>query len=153
MKNDVLINKLNEIIEPIVKDLNYDLYYIEYIKESGENYLRIYIDSENGISLTDCEKVSRKTSASLDEYDPIPDAYFLEISSPGIERGLYTDEHLRKYIGYDVLIKLTELFEGKRNIKGKLLEFDIEKIVIRFEDLNMSIPRNIINSVNLRVEY
>jgi ribosome maturation factor RimP len=153
MENDVLINKLKEIIGPIVKELNYDFYYIEYIKESGENYLRIYIDSEKGISLEDCEKVSRKTSAALDEYDPIPDAYYLEVSSPGMERGLYTDEHLQKYIGYDVFIKLSKLFEGKKSFKGKLLQFDMGKIVINFEDLNVSIPRDIISSVNLRAKF
>lgn len=153
MENDVLINKLKEIIAPIVKDLSYDFYYIEYIKESGENYLRIYIDSEKGISLEDCEKVSRKTSAALDEYDPIPDAYYLEVSSPGMERGLYIDEHLQKYIGYDVFIKLSNLLQGKRSLKGKLLQFDLEKIIIDSESLKVSIPRDIISSINLRAEF
>ena len=153
MENDVLINKLKEIIAPIVKSLNYDLYYIEYIIEAGENYLRIYIDSQNGIKLEDCEKVSRKISESLDEFDPIPDAYYLEVSSPGMERGLYTDEHLQRYIDYDISIKLSKLYEGKRILKGKLIQFDLETIIINSEGLNLSVPRNIISSVNLIAEF
>jgi len=153
MENDVLIDKLKEIIAPIIKDLNYEFYYIEYIIEAGENYLRIYIDSPDGISLEDCEKVSRKISATLDEFDPIPDAYFLEVSSPGMERGLYTDEHLHKYIGYDVFIKFSKLYEGKKNLKGKLIHYDLENISIEYEGLNISVPRNVISSVNLRAEF
>lgn len=148
-----MLDKLNIIIEPLVTDLGYELYYLEYVKESGENYLRIYIDSENGISLEDCEKVSRKVSATLDESDPIEDPYYLEVSSPGIERGLYTDKHLSKYIGFEIEIKLSKLFEGKKIFKGKLFEFDEEKIVICTNEGNFSIPRQIIKNINLRIEY
>ncbi|MGE5629408.1 MAG: ribosome maturation factor RimP [Solirubrobacterales bacterium] len=148
-----MLKKLNEIAEPLVTELGYELYYLEYVKEDGENYLRIYIDSDNGISLEDCEKVSRKISAVLDESDPITDAYFLEVSSPGIERGLFTDKHLEKYINFEIVIKLSELFEGKRSIQGKLMGFDSENLIVKTKETELSVPRKIIKSTNLWVQY
>ena len=97
MKKDILIEKIEELVKPIISELLYELYYVEYIKENGEFYLRIYIDKEEGrISLDDCEAVSRRVSEILDVEDPIKDAYYLEVSSPGLNRGLYTEEHFKK---------------------------------------------------------
>ena len=148
-----MLEKVKKIVEPLVSELGYELYHLEYVKEDGEYYLRIYIDSDNGIALSDCEKVSRKISAAMDESDPIPEAYYLEVSSPGIERGLYTDKHLEKYIGFDVLIKLSESLEGKKSLQGKLMKFDSEKIIIESEEIQFVVPRDIVKSINLRVEY
>jgi len=153
MKMDLLIKKLMETVVPIVTALNYELYHMEYVKEAGEYYLRIYIDSENGISFEDCEKVSRRISEALDENDPIEDAYYLEVSSPGIERGLYTDKHFEKYIGSEVNVKLNKLFEGKRSLKGKLIRFDAESITVEVEAVEISIPRDTIKSVNISFEF
>jgi ribosome maturation factor RimP len=153
MKIDLLIKKLMETIEPIVTALNYELYHMEYVEEAGEYYLRIYIDSENGISFEDCEKVSRRISEALDENDPIEEAYYLEVSSPGIERGLYTDKHLERYMGSEVNVKLNELFAGKRSIKGKLIRFDAESITVEEEAAEISIPRAIIKSVNINFKF
>lgn len=153
MKKDLLMKKLMDTIEPIVAGLNYELYHIEYVKEAGEYYLRIYIDSENGISFEDCEKVSRRISEALDESDPIEEAYYLEVSSPGIERGLYTDKHLERYNGSEVNIKLDKLFEGKRSFKGKLTGFNAESITLQAEDAEISIPREIIRSVNISFKF
>jgi ribosome maturation factor RimP len=150
---DLLIKKLMETVVPIVTSLNYELYHMEYVKEAGEYYLRIYIDSENGISFEDCEKVSRRISEALDENDPIEDAYYLEVSSPGIERGLYTDKHFEKHIGSEVNVKLNKLFEGKRFLKGKLIRFDAESITVEVEAVEISIPRDTIKSVNISFEF
>lgn len=149
----LLLKQLNSLIEPIVEDLDYELYHIEYIRESGDYYLRVYIDSDKGISLSDCEKVSRRISDALDEKDPIQDPYYLEVSSPGIERGLYNDKHLARYIGSDVNIKLTQLFEGKRSLSGKLLAYDEEKITIQAEGSDIAVPRDIIKSINLKMKF
>jgi ribosome maturation factor RimP len=126
---------------------------LEYVKEAGEYYLRIYIDSENGISFEDCEKISRRISEALDVDDPIEEAYYLEVSSPGIERGLYTDKHLEKFIGSDVNVKLNKLLEGKKALTGKLVRFDAESITFETEGAEVSIPRDIIKSVNISFKF
>lgn len=152
MNKEVLIEKLTNLIQPIVNGKNYELYHLEYIKESGENYLRIYIDSPGGIGLDDCEKVSRVVSDKLDEIDPIEESYYLEVSSPGIDRILYTDMHLRKYMGSSISIKLFKLFNGKKKYDGKLVDFNKDIIIIGCEECNLSIPRKLINTVNLKGE-
>lgn len=153
MRNSSLLKELNELIEPIVIQLGYELYYIEYVREQGENYLRIYIDKENGIGMEDCETVSRRVSDILDEKDPIPDSYYLEVSSPGIERTLHTDNHLKKYINHMVMIKLSKIFKGKKVYEGDLISFNDESIEIRTEDENVAIPREKIKKIILKGEF
>jgi len=150
MKNDTLIQKLRKITEPIVEENNCELYHIEYVKEAGENFLRIYIDNENGVSLENCEKVSRATSEILDIEDPIADSYCLEVSSPGIERILYNDNHLEKYIGQNVLVNLNSLYEGRKKFEGNLLGFSDMQIEIEYDGNNIFIPREKISIVNLK---
>jgi ribosome maturation factor RimP len=152
MNNDALIQKLFKLITPIVTDKNLELYHIEYVKESGENYLRIYIDSQNGISLDDCEKVSRPVSDLLDIDESIDEPYYLEVSSPGIERILYTDAHLTKYIGNEVQVKLLKLIEGKKIYEGNLVTFNPEEIVISFENNTFNIPKDKIKTISLKGE-
>ena len=93
MKVNALVEQIAEIVKPIAEELSYDIYHIEYVKESGEYYLRIYIEKDGGVSLNYCEALSRRVSDVLDEKDPITDAYFLEVSSPGLNRTLFTNEH------------------------------------------------------------
>lgn len=150
MNNEALIEKLINLITPIVNDKNLELYHIEYVKESGENFLRIYIDSPNGITLDDCEKVSRPVSDLLDIEEPIPDSYYLEVSSPGIERILYNDTHLSKYIGSEVNVKLLKLFEGKKVYEGSLISYNSEEVIISFDDKNLSIPKDKIKTISLK---
>ncbi|MCB2292086.1 ribosome maturation factor RimP [Clostridium algoriphilum] len=150
MKNDTLLQKLRKIIDPIVEKNNCELYHLEYVKESGQNFLRIYIDSANGISLEDCEKTSRAVSEILDVEDPIKDAYCLEVSSPGIERILYNDSHLKKYIDQNILINLNSLYEGKKKLEGNLLGFSDVQIEIQYDGNNISIPKEKISIVSLK---
>ncbi|MBZ9608282.1 ribosome maturation factor RimP [Clostridium estertheticum] len=149
MKN-ALLQKLRKIIQPIAEKNNCELYHLEYVKESGENFLRIYIDSSNGISLEDCEKTSRAVSEILDVEDLITDSYCLEVSSPGIERILYDDNHLKKYIGQNVLINLNSLYEGTKKIEGNLLGFSDVQIEIEYDGNNISIPKEKISIVSLK---
>ena len=104
------MSKIEEQVEKLVKDkienLGYDLYDIEYVKEGPNYYLRIYIDNKKGIDLNDCEKVSNEINDLLDTLDCIKEQYFLEVSSPGIERILRKDQHLKQNIGKQVEIKL-----------------------------------------------
>ncbi|AAK79763.1 ribosome maturation factor RimP [Clostridium acetobutylicum] len=149
-----MIDKLIEIIRPVVESLGYEFYHIEIVKEDGERYLRVYIDKENGISLDDCEKVSRAISDLLDEKDPIPYSYYLEVSSPGIYRTLFTEEHLKKYIGNTVDIKLKSSLEKSTNYSGKLIDVNEEDIVIVVSDnREFKIPRKKIKKICLSGEF
>lgn len=153
MKDNFLLDRLSQLIEPIVLELNYELYHIEYVREQNENYLRVYIDKPEGIFLEDCEKVSRRISDVLDETDPVEDAYYLEVSSPGIERILYNDNHLAKYIHNNVVIKLSKLFNGSRKFEGELLEFNDNSIIIKNEISNIDIPRDRVKKIILKGEF
>ena len=127
--------KIEERVEELIKDkienIGYILYDVEYAKEGPNYYLRIFIDSEKGIDLNDCEKVSNEINEKLDEADYIKEQYFLEVSSPGIERILRKDRHLEQNIGKQVEAKLFKKDEnGSKNYIGELKKFDEETVTI-----------------------
>lgn len=130
MNNDALIEKIDKIVRPIADELNYEIYHIEYIKESGEYYLRIYIDNEEGIALSDCENLSRRVSDVMDIEDPIEEAYFLEVSSPGLNRSLFTQKHYENSINKEVFVKFNKSIDGKSSVTGILKEVTEDTIVI-----------------------
>ena len=151
MKNDALVNEIYEMVNPIAEELNYDIYHVEYVKENGELYLRIYIEKDGGITLSDCEALSRRVSDLMDEKDPIKDPYFLEVSSPGLNRTLFTEEHYKRFIGREVMVKFTKYVDGKKNIKGILKEVNEDSIVVEADQL-INIPKDKIKSVNIEGE-
>ena len=151
MKVDALVEKIYQLVRPVADELNYEIYHIEYVKENGEYYLRIYIDKEGGISLTDCESLSRRVSDIMDEEDPISVAYFLEVSSPGLNRGLFTDDHYKKQIGKEVLIRFTKSLDGRKNVKGILKEVKENSVVVEADTL-VEVPKDKIKSANLEGE-
>lgn len=151
MKNDALVNEIYEMVKPIADELNYDIYHVEYVKENGELYLRIYIEKDGGITLSDCEALSRRVSDLMDEKDPIKDPYFLEVSSPGLNRTLFTEEHYKRFIGREVMLKFTKSVDGKKNIKGILKEVNKDSIVVEADQL-INIPKDKIKSVNIEGE-
>jgi ribosome maturation factor RimP len=153
MKELVSIDKINELVKPIVEENGYELYHIEFVEEDGDNYLRVYIDKEEGVSLDGCVKINKAVSSKLDEKDPISCSYYLEISSPGIERVLFNDKHLKKYIESNVNVKLKNLLKGKKEFCGLLKKFSEEVIVIEEEGNDIDIPREKISSINLKGEY
>lgn len=151
MKIDALVNEIYEMVNPIVEELNYDIYHIEYVKENGEFYLRIYIEKDGGITLSDCEALSRRVSDLMDEKDPIKDPYFLEVSSPGLNRTLFTENHYKRFIGREVMVRFTKSIDGKKNVKGILKEVNDDSIVVEAENL-MNIPKDKIKSANIEGE-
>lgn len=151
MKNDALVNEIYEMVKPTADELNYDIYHVEYVKENGELYLRIYIEKDGGITLSDCEALSRRVSDLMDEKDPIKDPYFLEVSSPGLNRTLFTEEHYKRFIGREVMVKFTKSVDGKKNIKGILKEVNEDSIVVEADQL-INIPKDKIKSVNIEGE-
>ena len=151
MKNDALVNEIYEMVKPIADELNYDIYHVEYVKENGELYLRIYIEKDGGITLSDCEALSRRVSDLMDEKDPIKDPYFLEVSSPGLNRTLFTEEHYKRFIGREVMVKFTKSVDGKKNIKGILKEVNEDRRVVEADQV-INIPKDNIKSVNIEGE-
>ena len=109
-----------EIAEPVAAELGYSIWNVEYVREGADMYLRITIDSEEGIDLDDCERMTRSIDPLLDEADPIEDAYYLEVSSPGVERVLVTDEHFEIMAGSEVEVKLYRALNGSKTVRGVL---------------------------------
>jgi ribosome maturation factor RimP len=121
---------VEELAEPIFQELGLELVEIEFVKEGKSWFLRVYIDKDNGVDIEDCGLVSEKLSEKLDELDPIPHNYFLEVSSPGAERPLKKDKDFVKSIGQNVFIKTYEPIDGEKSFEGKLLEFDGQQLKI-----------------------
>ena len=149
--------KIEEKVEQLVKDpiekLGYSLYDVEYVKEGPEYYLRIYIDKESGIDLNDCEKVSNEINEILDKADYIKEQYYLEVSSPGIERVLRKDKHLEQNISKNVEIKLFKKDNnGKKEYTGKLKAFNQEEIIIE-TDKEIAIERKNIAQIKTIYEW
>ena len=123
--------RVEELIKEKIENIGYSLYDVEYAKEGPNYYLRIFIDSEKGIDLNDCEKVSNEINEKLDEADYIKEQYYLEVSSPGVERILRKDRHLKQNIGKQVEAKLFKKDEnGSKNYIGELKKFDEETVTI-----------------------
>ena len=119
-----------DLIEPIADELGYKIWNVEYVREGADMYLRVTIDSENGIDLSDCERMTRAIDPLLDEADPIEDSYFLEVSSPGVERVLVTDEHFAAMAGSEVEVKLYRALNGAKVLYGVLVGKDEGVITI-----------------------
>ena len=140
--------KVTKLVEPIIENLGYELYDVEYAKEGKNYFLRIFIDKEEGIDLNDCEKVNDEVNDILDAESYIKEQYFLEISSPGIERVLRKNKHLEKNIDKEINVKLFKKDEnGKKEYLGKLKEFNQDKIVIEQEQQEISIERKNISQI------
>ena len=122
---------------------------IEYIGQGKYSVLRIYIESEQGISIEDCARVSRQVSAVLDVEDAISGEYTLEVSSPGSDRRLFTLEQLRQYIGSEVNVRLRTAIDGKRNIKGQLVSIADEEICIEEDGIKNRFPFDGIEKANI----
>lgn len=145
--------KIEALIEPIILELNYELYDVEYSKEGKDYYLRVYIDNKKGISLDDSEKVNNAISNILDEADYIKEQYFLEVSSCGLERVLRKDKHLASNIGKNIEINLFKPLDGKKQYRGILNSFDKEIITIIIEDLQKKIERKKIAQIKTIYEW
>lgn len=141
--------KIKELVTKPITDLGYRVYDVMYVKEGKDNFLRIFIDNDKGISLDDCEKVNDAITDMLDEADIIKDQYFLEISSPGVERNIRKDKHFEESIGKEVNIKLFKPLDNKeKEITGILKGFDKETVKIETDkNEEITIPRNNISSI------
>jgi ribosome maturation factor RimP len=115
-----IIETVEPLLTPVAEAQGVELYDIEYVKEGGDRILRLFIDKEGGVDLNDCERVSHAAEAVLDEKDPIPAAYVLEVSSPGVERKLKKESHFARYAGAKVEIRLFSPIDGRKKFTGIL---------------------------------
>lgn len=134
-------------VEPVIADLGYSIYDVEYLKEGTNWYLRVYIDKNEGISIEDCETVSRAIDPVLDKLDPIKTPYTLEVSSPGIERVLRRDEHFERYMGEEIEVSLFKAVDGDKKIKGSLKSFNGNSLEIEFDNKVLNIDMKDISVV------
>lgn len=142
------------LVMPILKEHNFDLYDVEFVKEAGSWYLRIYIDKEGGITVEDCEVVSRAMNEILDAKDYIPEAYIFEVSSPGLGRQLKKDKHLEKSIGEEVEIKLFKAINKQKDFGGILAGFDKDKLILEQVDgTQLEFARTDIAMVRLALDF
>ena len=127
--------KVENLLQKKIQSIGYELYDVEYAKEGKNYFLRIYIDKPEGIDLNDCEKVNNEIMEDLDKADYIKEQYFLEVSSPGIERVLRKDKHLEKNIGNEIIVKLFKKDENaKKEYQGILKAYTNETITIQIID-------------------
>lgn len=126
--------KAEELILPIVEQHGFELVDVEYVKEAGAWYLRVYIDKEGGITIDDCETVSRAFSDLLDEKDFIEEAYILEVSSPGLGRPLKKEKDFKRSIGKEVEIRTYRPIERQKEFCGVLSAYDENSVTIELED-------------------
>ena len=140
---------VENLIKPIVEEIGYKLYDVIYEKEGKDYFLRIFIDNEKGISLEDCEKVNNAITGVLDEKDYIKEQYFLEVSSPGVERILRKDWQIKENIGQNVEVKLFKPLNGEKVITGTLKDLNDESIIID----DIEIPRKAISLIKIKFEW
>ena len=126
--------RLQQLLEPTVSALGYELLGSEYLAQGKHSRLRLYIDGPDGIGLGDCERVSRQVSAILDVEDPIKGQYSLEVSSPGLDRPLFRVAHYAQYIGHSVKLRTRQPIKGQRNFQGVIQGVEDEDIYISMQD-------------------
>ncbi|EPN46647.1 ribosome maturation factor RimP [Pseudomonas syringae pv. actinidifoliorum] len=143
------LEQLQGLLAPVVVALGYQCWGIDFSSQGKHSVLRIYIDKEGGVLVDDCAIVSRQISGVLDVEDPISTEYTLEVSSPGMERPLFTIEQFASYAGGQVRIKLRSPFEGRRNFQGLLRGVEEQDVVVQVEDHEFLLPIDLIDKANI----
>lgn len=145
--------RTEELLQPIAEANGVEIYDVEYVKEGADYYLRAYIDKPEGVNINDCESVSRALSDALDKEDFIPDAYILEVSSPGLGRTLKKDRHLEKSIGMEVELKLFKPIDKCKEFAGVLESFDSAVITISENGTEKTFNRSEIALIRLALDF
>lgn len=144
---------LHALIEPIVVGMDYELVGIEYLPQGKHSILRIYIDKPEGIDVDDCSDVSRQVSAMLDVEDPIKGEYNLEVSSPGLDRPLFTPAHFEQFLHAQVSVRLKMPIEGKRKFVAVIQAINGDAVDLVVDGKTFTIPFDIIDKANLVPEF
>ncbi|MCM3782920.1 ribosome maturation factor RimP [Neobacillus mesonae] len=142
---------VEEMIKPFLDEHEFELVDVEYVKEGSNYFLRVYVDKEGGIDLDDCGLISEFLSAELDKKDPISEAYFLEVSSPGAERPLKKSADVAKAVGKNVYVTTYEPIGGLKEFEGELLSFENEELVIASGKKEHAVPYSKVASARLAI--
>ena len=152
-KREIYEQKTEEYLTPIVEEYGFELVDVEYVKEGSNWYLRAYIDKPGGISVDDCEKVSRRLSDILDEKDYIEDSYIMEISSPGLDRPLKKEKDFARSIGKLVEIRTYRPIEKQKEFCGELTAYDNNSVTIDEEGTPRTFDKKDIALVRLAIDF
>ncbi len=141
--------KLAALVEPVVKALDLQLWGIEYLTHNNRKVIRIYIDHEDGVTLLNCEEVSRQLSGVFDVEEPVAGDYVLEVSSPGMDRPLFNGEQYLAYVGQNAKVKLRHSFEGRRNFKGVISGVENNELRLLVDQHEYFLPIESIEKANI----
>lgn len=145
--------KLESLLAPVITGMGFEYVGCDYVPQRSRSVLRIYVDKEQGITLDECAKISRQVGAVLDVEGAISESYYLEVSSPGLERPLFTLAQCRRFIGKQLLLRFHVLFQGKRKLTGILVAVGDKGITVKTEEGgDLDIPLTSISKANLVVE-
>ncbi len=154
MERTVLVDRVKQIAEPMLRSLGLELVEVEYAGSQRSGTLRVFIDKEKGVTLDDCEKVSRYLSQALDVEDPIPHHYTFEVSSPGLDRPLRKREDFVRSVGKKVKVKTAAPIDNQKVFTGRFVRFEEEKVVLHLEgEKEIIIPFDQIAQARLEVEF
>ena len=146
-----ITDKVYELAKPVVEEAGCSLWDVEYIREAGSWYLRVFIDKEGGVSINDCETISRTLGPILDEADPIPDSYIFEVGSAGAERELKRPGDFRQFMGSEVEVRLYQPLKGSKSFIGKLADYEDGTVTVTVGNEDMSFNKAQIALVKLHV--
>ncbi|SEK28129.1 ribosome maturation factor RimP [Paenibacillus sp. cl141a] len=153
MSTSKIKTTVEEMVQPYLDEHGFELVDVEYVKEGSNWFLRVFVDKDGGIDIDDCGLISEYLSQKLDENDPIPTAYFLEVSSPGAERPLKKKEDVAKSVGKNVFVTVYEPINGLKEFEGKLETFDNEELVIQTAKKQHVIPYAKVASARLAIIF
>lgn len=142
-------DELKALLQPVVEAMDCELWGLEYFSQGRHSTVRLYIDGPDGVSLEDCERVSRQVSSVLDVEDPITGEYSLEVSSPGMDRPLYTLEHFARFAGEQVAIRLRTAFDGRRKFTGLLNGVEADDVLVVVDETEYLLPIELIDKANI----
>lgn len=128
------VDRVKEIIKPYLDELSLELWDVTFKKEGTDWYLRVFIDKDGGVSVDDCVDLTRAVTKALDDADPISQSYMLEVSSPGIERELKSDEHFEKYVGSPVMMRTIRPIDNVRDFNGVMTSYEDGMITVKLQD-------------------
>ncbi|MDO5026594.1 MAG: ribosome maturation factor RimP [Tissierellia bacterium] len=148
-----LINSLKAEFNDDIEKMGFELVDIEFITESGEKFLRFYIYKDGGVSIDDCEEVSRFIDPRLDELDLIKTSYYLEVSSPDLNRPLKTDDDLRRNIGVLLDISLYRKIDNKKEYRGELIDYDPDYIILKVDDKEFKFDRKDVSKIVVAIVF
>jgi|SRR5680860_1611950 len=151
--NESMEHRIGLLVEPIVREQGLELVNVEYIREGAHWYLRLYIDKDGGVDMDDCSRVSHMVSEMLDQNNPIPQAYMLEVSSPGLERPLKKEADFVRFQGSLVKVHTTSTFQGYKEFSGNLIGLINDEIVLEYENKRIAIPRALAKETHLALDF